>query len=101
MDAQQKLVTLINETATPISSSDYSSLLDRIGDARFVLIGEATHGTHEFYQTRIEITQQLIEKKGFMGVAIEGDWPDAHRVHRYIQGKSDDGIPGNLSMSIL
>ncbi len=90
MDAQQKLVTLINETATPISSSDYSSLLDRIGDARFVLIGEATHGTHEFYQTRIEITQQLIEKKGFMGVAIEGDWPDAHRVHRYIQGKSDD-----------
>ncbi len=90
MDAQQHLISLINQNAIPIVSSNYSSLLDNIGDSRFVLIGEATHGTHEFYQTRIEITQQLIKEKGFMAVAIEGDWPDSHRVHRFIQGRSDD-----------
>lgn len=90
MDAQQKLITLLNKTATPLTSYDYSSLFEKIGNARFVMIGEATHGTDEFYKARIEISQQLIEKKGFMAIAIEGDWPDAHRVHRYIQGRSDD-----------
>lgn len=91
LEAQLKLIDVINEAALPIMKpADYSSLLEQIGDSRFVLIGEATHGTQEFYQTRIEITQQLIQKKGFMAVAIEGDWPDAHRVHRYIQGRSAD-----------
>lgn len=90
IDAQLKLIDVINEAAIPLEKpTDYSSLIERIGDARFVMIGEASHGTHEFYQTRIEITQQLIQKKGFMAVAIEGDWPDAHRVHRYIQGLSN------------
>ncbi len=89
-NAQQKLLTVINEAAEPISVlSDYSPLLDQIGDARFVMMGEATHGTQEFYQARIEITKQLIQKKGFMAVAIEGDWPDAYRVHRYIQGRGE------------
>lgn len=97
MDAQQKLITLINEMATQIASSDYYSLLEHIGDARFVMIGEASHGTQEFYQARIAITQQLIEKKGFMAVAIEGDWPDAHRVHRYIQGASADDSTSALN----
>ena len=46
-----------------------------------MLLGEATHGTHEFYQARIELTQHLIEEKGFMAVMIEGDWPDAYRIH--------------------
>lgn len=86
--AYQKLINKLNDEAQPLSDrpDKYAALLEKIGDARFVLIGEATHGTHEFYQARIEITQQLIEHKGFMAVAIEGDWPDAYRIHRYIQG---------------
>lgn len=89
-DALKQLTSVINEAAVPLSEpADYSSLLEQIGDARFVLLGEASHGTHEFYQARIEITRQLILKKGFMAVAIEGDWPDACRVHRYVQGRGD------------
>jgi erythromycin esterase-like protein len=84
----QKLVDMLNEAAEPLadSESQYTAILNKIGDARFVLLGEATHGTHEFYQARARITQQLITQKGFMAVAIEGDWPDAYRIHRYLQG---------------
>jgi erythromycin esterase-like protein len=84
----EKLVNVITDAAEPLSEKKekYAALLDKIGDSRFVLIGEATHGTQEFYQARIEITRELIEKKNFMAVAIEGDWPDAYRIHRYIQG---------------
>lgn len=87
-DAYQKLIDVIHDAAVPITNSKekYASLLEQIGDARFVLIGEASHGTHEFYQTRIELTQHLIEEKEFMAVMIEGDWPDAYRIHRYVQG---------------
>jgi erythromycin esterase-like protein len=69
---------------------DYDSLLDLTGDARFVLIGEASHGTHEFYEERVRITRRLIDEKDFGGVCIEGDWPDAHRVDTYVQGEGDD-----------
>src|SRR5207244_7237015 len=65
---------------------DYDALLDRIGDARFVLIGEASHGTHEFYQQRAEITKRLIEEKQFTAVAVEADWPDAYRINRFVRG---------------
>lgn len=65
--------------------SDYNHLLDLIGDAQFVLLGEATHGTHEFYRARSEITKLLITQKGFVGMAVEADWPDAYRVNRFIQ----------------
>ena len=87
----EKLIDVITDAAKPLSTKKdkYSFLLDDIGDSRFVLIGEASHGTHEFYQTRIEITQQLIEQKDFIAVAIEGDWPDAYRIHRYLQGISN------------
>jgi erythromycin esterase-like protein len=68
----------------------YAPLLDQVGDASFVLLGEASHGTHQFYAARAEITQLLIEKKGFNAVAIEADWPDAYRVNRYVQDRSDD-----------
>lgn len=87
-DIGHKLINLLNESIQPFpeKKDKYSSLLEKIGDSRFVLIGEATHGTHEFYQTRAEITQQLILQKGFMAVAIEGDWPDAYRIHRFLQG---------------
>lgn len=88
----EKLIDIITDAAKPLSTNKdkYASLLDNIGDSRFVLIGEASHGTHEFYQARIEITQQLIEQKDFMAVAIEGDWPDAYCIHRYLQGKDSE-----------
>jgi erythromycin esterase-like protein len=61
------------------------ALLDAIGDARIVLIGEATHGTHEFYRTRAELTKALIAAKCFNLVAVEADWPDAYRVNRWVK----------------
>ena len=68
-------------------------LEDLIGDARVVLIGESSHGTHEFYAARAEITKWLIEQKGFTAVAAEADWPDANRVNRYVRGGGDDETP--------
>jgi erythromycin esterase-like protein len=70
---------------------EYDPLLDLIGDARVVLLGEASHGTHEFYRERRRITRQLIEERGFTLVAVEADWPDAYRVNRWVRGMSDDG----------
>ncbi|QLL05673.1 erythromycin esterase family protein [Mycobacterium vicinigordonae] len=61
-----------------------------VGDARVVLIGESSHGTHEFYEARAEITKWLIEEKGFIGVAAEADWPDAYRVNRYVRSLGED-----------
>ena len=68
-------------------------LMYLIGDARIVLIGESSHGTHEFYEARAEITKLLIEEKGFNAVAAEADWPDAYRVNRYVRGLGDDDSP--------
>jgi erythromycin esterase-like protein len=65
-------------------------LLDAIGNARLVLIGEATHGTHEFYRTRAELTRALISLKGFNLVAVEADWPDAYRVNRWVRHASPE-----------
>lgn len=68
----------------------FEVLDELIGDARIVLIGESSHGTHEFYRARAEITKWLIEEKGFSGVAAEADWPDAYRVNRYVHGLGAD-----------
>ena len=70
-------------------AKDYHRIMDDIGDARFVLLGEASHGTHEFYQVRAELTKHLIQERGFNAIAIEGDWPDAHQVHRYVNSHVD------------
>ncbi len=70
--------------------ADYDRMLEAIGGARFVLLGEATHGTHEFYRARATITQRLITERGFNAVAVEADWPDSYRVNRYVRGRSDD-----------
>jgi erythromycin esterase-like protein/predicted phosphoribosyltransferase len=67
------------------------ALEEIIGDARIVLIGESSHGTHEFYEARAEITKWLIAEKGFCAVAAEADWPDAYRVNRYVRGLGGDG----------
>ncbi|HEX2610748.1 MAG TPA: erythromycin esterase family protein, partial [Gemmatimonadales bacterium] len=72
------------------SSSDYDLLLDLIGDARVVLLGEASHGTHEFYRERARITQRLLEEKDFSAVAVEADWPDAYRVNRWARSVGGD-----------
>lgn len=69
---------------------DFDALLTLVGDSRFVLIGEASHGTHEFYRIRGEITKRLIREKGFSAIAVEADWPDAYRVNRYVQGRGID-----------
>src|SRR5205085_2186657 len=68
---------------------DYDALLEMVGEARFVLIGEASHGTHEFYLERAEITKRLIREKGFTAVAVEADWPDGYTINRYVRGVGD------------
>jgi erythromycin esterase-like protein/predicted phosphoribosyltransferase len=70
--------------------SDYDALIERAIGARFVLIGEASHGTQEFYRERAEITKRLIAEAGFTAVAVEADWPDAYRVNRFVRGAGDD-----------
>ena len=86
------LVARLRGAALPLESrDDWTPLIDAIGDARYVLLGEATHGTGEFYTARAEISQRLIEEKGFSFVAVEGDWPDCHRVNRYVQWAPDGG----------
>ncbi len=87
-----QLLSLIRTHAHPITGAqkDFSPLLELIGDAPIVLLGESTHGTHEFYQMRAEITQQLITQKGFNTIALEADWPDTLRVNRFIQGEKTD-----------
>jgi protein-L-isoaspartate(D-aspartate) O-methyltransferase len=80
---------LIRESAEPIGdieSSPIADLIDRIGDARVVLLGEATHGTSEFYRMRARITKELVKRGGFNFVAVEADWPDAARVDTYVLG---------------
>ncbi|MDN4516939.1 erythromycin esterase family protein [Mycolicibacterium austroafricanum] len=74
----------------PSGVPPYEALEEVIGDARIVLIGESSHGTHEFYEARAEITKWLIEEKGFCAVAAEADWPDAYRVNRYVRGQDRD-----------
>src|SRR5436190_5270455 len=71
-------------------ASDYEPLRQRAGDRQVVLIGEASHGTHEFYQIRAELTKALIARKGFNVVAVEADWPDAYRVNRWVRHASSD-----------
>src|SRR5437660_10809664 len=91
--AEQSLITnVIRKASQPLegTASDYDPLLKLIHEARFCLLGEATHGTHEFYRERAEITKRLIKEKGFIAVAVEADWPDAFRVNRYVRGLSDD-----------
>ncbi len=87
-----RLLEAVRDHLRPLgdSPSTYDDLLRSIGAARFALLGEASHGTREFYRERILITQRLISEQGFTAVAVEADWPDAWRVNRYVRGLSDD-----------
>ena len=80
---------LVRECAEPfdaIDTADLGPLLERVGDARVVLLGECSHGTSEFYEMRARITRELVERRGFDLVAVEADWPDAARVDRHVRG---------------
>jgi erythromycin esterase-like protein len=82
------LPTLIAETAEPLPDIDdraFGEFFDRFGNARVVLLGEASHGTSEFYRARAAISRRLIERHGFTIVAAEADWPDAATIDRYVR----------------
>jgi erythromycin esterase-like protein/predicted phosphoribosyltransferase len=85
-------VAVIRSGAVPVEEGapNDEALLDLVGGARFVLIGEASHGTHELYAARASMTRRLIEEKGFCAVVAEADWPDAYRVNRYVRGRGED-----------
>jgi erythromycin esterase-like protein len=90
--AERRVVDAIRRDARPLTGAerDYDPLLALIGDARVVLLGEGSHGTHEFYDERSRITKRLVRDHGFTVVAVEGDWPDALRVDRYVRGRGGD-----------
>ena len=91
VQADRNLLEGLRGSLLPLNGpGEYDALLRLIGPARFALLGEASHGTREFYRERIRITQRLIAEKGFNAVAVEADWPDAWRVNRYVRGISDD-----------
>lgn len=85
-------INQIRDKAHPLNrTGDLKPLMDRIGDARIVMLGEASHGTHEYYTWRMAITRKLIMEKGFNFIAVEGDWPDCYRINRYIKSYRDAG----------
>lgn len=86
------LISGIEKASHQITSAkDLEPLINEIGDARYVLLGEASHGTHEYYTWRTHITKRLIAEKNFSFIAVEGDWPDCYRLNRYIKGYPDSG----------
>ncbi|HKT85245.1 MAG TPA: erythromycin esterase family protein [Novosphingobium sp.] len=88
---EARFINGLRDAAAPLPSPDASSFADsfeRFGDARIVLLGEATHGTHEFYAARAAITRRLIERHGFNIVAVEGDWPDIARIDAYARHRA-------------
>src|SRR5919108_2654496 len=90
--ARAQLIDAVRNSAHLLAGSrkDYDPLLEMAEGVRFVLLGEATHGSHELYRERARITQRLIAEQGFNGVVVEADWPDADRANRWAQGRSDD-----------
>jgi erythromycin esterase-like protein len=91
MTNEDDLLEVVRVAARTLAGvNDVQAIVDLVGEARVVLLGEATHGTHEFYRLRTEITKRLVHDRGFDAVAAEADWPDALRVSRYVQGGTDD-----------
>lgn len=89
--AEEQAVELIRNRSTAITSMpDLNPLIEKAGNARVVLLGEASHGTHEYYTWRTYISKRLIEEKGFNFIAVEGDWPDCYRINQYIKQGSEE-----------
>ena len=85
-------IDVVREVEFPIhTSADLDPLINLVGDSRFVLLGEASHGTHEYYTWRTRITKRLIAEKNFSFLAVEGDWPDCYSLNRYVKGYPDAG----------
>ncbi|MBS1525946.1 MAG: erythromycin esterase family protein [Bacteroidetes bacterium] len=96
---ETRAVSVIKKQAHPLTDSgSLQPLLDRIGDARIVMLGEASHGTHEYYSWRTAISKRLVAEKGFNFIAVEGDWPDCYQVNRYIKNYADTG---NSALNVL
>jgi erythromycin esterase-like protein len=86
--------------AAPLEDADaFDALLDRVGDARVVMLGEASHGTHEYYRARAALTRRLIAERGFSFVAVEGDWPDCDRVDRSVRCRA--GAPEDPRAALI
>ncbi len=89
-DSRAEIDAYLKQNALPLNTAaDLDPLLERIGDARIVLLGEASHGTAEYYTWRAEISKRLIAEKGFDFIAVEGDWPSCYQVNRYIKTLPD------------
>lgn len=96
---ENEVIKMVKEHALPLeNSSDLDPLMEKIGDAKYVLLGEASHGTHEYYTWRARITKRLIVEKGFSFIGVEGDWPDCYRLNRYIKGYNE---AGNNTVEVL
>lgn len=92
MAGERELIEAVKRVGKPLrDEADLDPLMERIGDARVVLLGEASHGTHEYYTWRDRISRRLIQEKGFHFIAVEGDWPDCYLVNRWIKGADGDG----------
>src|SRR6185312_3672380 len=88
-----KMADAVREYAIPFETTDdLSSIIDAVGDAKIVLLGEASHGTSEFYTVRAELSKRLIKEKGFSIIAVEGDWPPSQHINRYIKGYDQEKI---------
>jgi erythromycin esterase len=87
-----EIVELLKRTSTSLENlEDLDPLMNYIEDAKYVLLGEASHGTHEYYTWRAKITQRLIQEKGFSFIGVEGDWPDCYRLNRFAKGYLNAG----------
>jgi erythromycin esterase-like protein len=99
MNTLARDAAIVAAAAHPIAApGDFDALVAEIGGRDVVLIGESSHGTHEFYETRAELTKRLVVEKGFRAIAVEADWPDALRVNRYVQAASSD-VDANAALS--
>jgi erythromycin esterase-like protein len=87
------MIAEIRELARPLHGiGDLDPLVERAGAARFVGIGEASHGTHEYYRWRALLSRRLIEECGFAWIGVEGDWPDCWRINRWVRGQADQDL---------
>ncbi len=84
---QDRLVEVLGASSVTLDASHLDAVLDQISERSIVLLGEATHGTYEFYALRAEITKRLVAERGFNAIAVEADWPDAYRVNCFVRGR--------------
>lgn len=88
----ENLINAIKEHSLPLNDQSMTKIIEEIGNARIVIIGEASHGTSEFYTIRAELSKRLITEKGFTIIAVEGDWPSVQAVNRYVKGYEDGEV---------